>query len=102
MGVVYVVVVIRSTILKVQQAADLRLQAMLALSGERCHRCGGEFEAWHGRLDPVRDLIDYVPGAQSYVKYEIHLTCLPCRVPTTFWVWTDGKLMNRDREHGLP
>jgi hypothetical protein len=97
LAIAYVYALYRSIVDSARERRELRRQALLALPAERCHRCGGEFEAWDGCLDSVRDLIDYVPGNPSYVKYELNLACLACQVRTTFWVWTDGKLTNRDR-----
>jgi hypothetical protein len=87
----------RTIVDSARERRELRRLGQLALPAERCHRCGGEFEAWDGSLDTVRDFIDYVPGTPSYVKYQTTLACLSCHVVTTFWIWTDGKLTNRDR-----
>jgi hypothetical protein len=96
--VAYVYALYRTMFDSARERQELRRQALLALPAKRCHRCGGEFEAWHGRLDPMRGCIDYLPGAKSFVKYEFTVPCAACRVPSTFRVWTDGKLTNRDQE----
>jgi hypothetical protein len=46
---------------------------------------------------PVHDLINYIPGATAYVKYAFDLPPSGCEQRATFWVWTDGRLTNRDR-----
>jgi DNA-binding NarL/FixJ family response regulator len=48
--VAYVHALYRTMIDSARQRRELRRHALLALPAERCNRCGGEFEAWHGCL----------------------------------------------------
>ena len=84
---------------------ELARKVRMALTSERCQRCGGELTTWRGDWGRVKASIEYVLPRQGeefrFVKHEFALKCRSCKKWTVFWAWSDGKLVSRNQQLGL-